>query len=73
LKLSKLPSVHIACACGHVEQLTGTMLAAAGVKPDQRLMGIERRLPSRDCDQRGQVIVLVKWHDAPTRPCNAQF
>jgi hypothetical protein len=46
LKLSKLPSVHIACACGHVEQLTGTMLAAAGVKPDQRLMGIERRLPA---------------------------
>jgi hypothetical protein len=59
--------LHVECACGHIERLTGAMLLTAGVAPYQKIKGIERRLRCRECDAKGKVIVSIKWADAPTR------
>jgi hypothetical protein len=60
--------VQIECLrCGHVEQLTGSMLATAGVAPHETIMNLERRLRCRQCDGRGHALVNIIWYDAPTR------
>ena len=53
--------VAVECACGHAEMLTPTMLATAGVAPETRVLGLERRLRCRECDERGRVVVSVRW------------
>jgi hypothetical protein len=65
--------LHAECACGHVEQLTGAMLGDGGREAGSAAHGIERRLRCRERDQRAQVIVTVKSHDAPTRPLQRRF
>jgi hypothetical protein len=46
-------------SCGHVERLTGSMLATAGINPTHRIEDLARRLRCRECDAKGRVIVTV--------------
>ena len=53
--------VELKCVCGHSEALTASMLATAGMKPHETIMDLQRRLWCRECDERGRVVILVRW------------
>ncbi len=54
--------VEVECVCGHSQALTASMLATAGMrKPCETTMQLQRRLRCRECDERGKVVVLVRW------------
>jgi len=57
--------LHIECVCGHTELLTAQMLATAGVKPYEVLIGLQQKLRCRECDERGKVVVSVIWRLVP--------
>jgi hypothetical protein len=41
--------VQVECGCGHVELLTATMLATAGVGPDQKVLDLKAKLKCQEC------------------------
>lgn len=53
--------VQIECTCGHTTLLTAQMLATAGASRDEKVLGLSGRLRCRECDERGRVVVSVKW------------
>lgn len=53
--------VQVECTCGHTELLTAQMLATAGVKPYEVLLGLQSKMRCRECDERGKVMVSVRW------------
>lgn len=53
--------VIVECACGHTELLTASMLATAGAKPYEVLIGLQARMRCRECDERGKVVVSIRW------------
>lgn len=53
--------VQVECGGGRDELLTPTMLRTAGVGPDDRIVGLAPRLRCRECDERGKVVVSIKW------------
>lgn len=57
--------VIVECACGHSELLTAGMLTTAGVKPYQTILDLQYRLRCRECDERGKVLVSIRWDDGP--------
>ena len=52
--------VHVECACGHTERLTAAMLSTAGVGPDERVQGLERRMRCRECDEKGRAVISIR-------------
>ncbi len=50
--------VQVECACGHTERLTAAMLITAGVGPDERVQGLERRM--RKCDEKGRAVISIR-------------
>jgi hypothetical protein len=64
--LTPLDYLQVECACGHVASVTAKDLAAAGVKPDKRIIKLQK-WRCRECDRLPSgALVSVKWHDAPT-------
>jgi len=55
--------VIVECVCGHVEQLTGPLLTAAGVQSYQVILDLQYRLRCRECDTRGKSLISIKWSD----------
>ena len=54
--------VEVECVCGHSQALTASMLATAGMgKPYETIMELQRRLRCRECNERGKVVVSVRW------------
>ena len=53
--------VQVECACGHTERLTAAMLSTAGLKPDERVQGLERRMRCRECDEKGRAVISIRW------------
>jgi len=53
--------VDLECVCGHSELLTAAMLSTAGVKPSDGLADLAPRLRCRECDERGKVMISVRW------------
>jgi hypothetical protein len=53
--------VHVECVCGHSELLTASMLTTAGMRPHESIVDLQRRMRCRKCDERGKVVVSVKW------------
>ena len=53
--------VQVECACGHIERLTATMLTTAGLKPDERVQGLEIRMHCRECDEKGRAVISIRW------------
>jgi len=53
--------VVIECVCGHTERLTAAMLKQAGVKAYDRIMDLSPKLRCRECDERGKVLVSIRW------------
>jgi hypothetical protein len=41
--------VQVECGCGHVELLAATMLATAGVGPDQKVLDLKAKLKCQEC------------------------
>lgn len=44
----------IECVCGHPELPTAQILATAGVKRYEVLLGLHHKLRCRECDERGR-------------------
>ena len=59
--------VQVECVCGHVEMLTATMLASAGVQPYENIQGLRYKLRCRECDAKGKAIVSIRWVKAPDK------
>ena len=53
--------LEIECVCGHVDRLTAAMLATAGARADDKLGDLAPRLWCRECDERGKVVVSIRW------------
>ena len=53
--------LEIECVCGHVDRLTAAMLATAGARIDDKLGDLAPRLRCRECDERGRVVVSIRW------------
>jgi hypothetical protein len=53
--------VQVECACGHSELLTAAMLQTAGVASYRHVLDLKRHLRCRECDERGKVVVSVRW------------
>jgi hypothetical protein len=56
--------VEVKCACGH-EQLIAPVALTQSLKlaPDDRILNLEKRLRCRECDQRGRVLVGIRWSE----------
>jgi len=59
--LSPNDYVRMECTCGHLEHLTTTMLATAGVPHHTKVLDLKRRLKFRECRWRGRAEVSVRW------------
>ena len=46
--------VQVECICGHTERLTAAMLTTAGVRPDEKVQDLGRRMRCRQCDEKGE-------------------
>ena len=53
--------VHVECACGHTELLTARTLETAGVGSEQKVADLGKRMRCRECDERGQAVVSIRW------------
>jgi hypothetical protein len=53
-------AVKIECACGHIEYLTASMFATAGVPPCTKILDLKRRLKCRECRWKGRADVSIK-------------
>ena len=53
--------VQVECACGHTERLTAAMLSTAGVRPDEKVQGLESRMRCRVCDEKGRAVISIQW------------
>ena len=47
--------------CGHVERLTGRMLATAGAGTEDKIADLAPRRRCRECDHRVQAVVSIRW------------
>ena len=56
----------VECACGHLEHLTASMLGTAGVRPDAKVLDLQRRLKCQSCRWKGRAVVSIRWGNAPT-------
>jgi len=52
--------VQVECACGHTERLTAAMLTTAGLGPDEKVQGLERRMRCRECDEKGRAVISIR-------------
>jgi hypothetical protein len=57
--------VIVECVCRHVMTLTAAMLTTAGVKVHELILDLQHKLRCRECDERGKVLVSVRWYEAP--------
>ena len=56
--------VRVECACGHDEMIpAATLTQGLRLGPDERIIDLAPRLRCRECDERGKVVVSVKWHE----------
>jgi hypothetical protein len=54
--------VRVMCgACGHEALIHPTALSQLQFQPSDLILGLERRLRCRECDERGKAVVSVKW------------
>jgi hypothetical protein len=53
--------VEVECDCGHVQLLPGSYFVSGKVPGYTRIMGLEKRLRCRECDDRGKVVVSIRW------------
>jgi hypothetical protein len=44
--------------------LTASMLTTAGVEPREPILDLQYRLRCRECDERGKVLVSIRWATA---------
>lgn len=56
--------LHIECGCGHIEDLTASMLGPAGVAPDTRILDLQRRLKCKECRWKGRAAVSIRWAES---------
>ena len=57
--------VNVECRCGHVQLLPASYFVGGKVSPDTRIGDLERRFRCRECDRRGEAIVMIAWADRP--------
>jgi hypothetical protein len=55
--------VQVECVCGHTMLLTAQMLTTAGLPGYENILGLQRRMRCRECEEKGKVVVSVKWAD----------
>jgi len=54
--------VHIHCACQRLVIFPPRfLLQEMRLQPDDRIADLAARLRCRECDERGKVVVIVKW------------
>jgi hypothetical protein len=53
--------VVVECVCGHSKLLTVAMLRTARVPEYQKILGLQRQMRCRECDEKGKVAVSVRW------------
>ena len=53
--------VKVECACGHLQLLGADYFKAGKLPGYQRIVELERRMRCRECDERGKVMVSIKW------------
>jgi hypothetical protein len=53
--------VKVECVCGHTALLTPAMLRTAGLPEYEIIVQLKRRMRCRECDERGKVVVSVRW------------
>jgi len=53
--------VEAECVCGHAELLTAELLRMAGVPEHQKIEELPAYMRCQECDERGKVVVSVKW------------
>jgi hypothetical protein len=52
--------VYTECKCGRNDLLTRGMLKKMGVKPDERLVAVAKRLRCQRCGERGRVTISIR-------------
>ena len=53
--------VVVNCACGHEALIHPVMLRSLGLKSQDRILDLERRLRCLECDARGKAAVSIRW------------
>jgi hypothetical protein len=53
--------VKVECGCGHVQMLPGSYFMSGKVPVYTRIIGLEKRMRCRECDEKGRVDVSIKW------------
>ena len=53
--------VQVECVCGHVQMLPGSYFASGKVPGYTRIIGLEKRMRCRECDELGKAVVSIKW------------
>ena len=59
--------LHVHCACGHEMLIpSAALLQQMRLRRDDRIADLAPRLRCRECDERGKVVVSIRWaaHDA---------
>jgi hypothetical protein len=58
--------VRVECACGHDEIIpAATLTQGLRLAPDDKIVDLGPRLRCRECDERGKVVVSVRWATDP--------
>src|SRR5215469_775911 len=60
LELGANGFVYTECRCGRTDLLTRSILKAMGMKPDERLVGLGKRLRCQRCGEHGRVTISVR-------------
>ena len=56
--------VKVDCICGHGELIPASGLQqGVGLPPYMPVLDLESRFRCRECDQRGKVVVSIRWAD----------
>jgi hypothetical protein len=54
--------LRLECACGHETLIpASSLLHGLRLAPDDRVTDVAPRLRCRECDERGKVVVSVRW------------
>ena len=53
--------VVVNCACGHEALIHPVMLRSLGLKSQDRILDLDRRLRCLECDARGKAAVSIRW------------
>ena len=54
--------LHVQCVCGHDDLIPRVgLLQGWRLPPYTRVLDLERRFRCRECDQRGKVVLMIRW------------